>query len=212
MVDLAYGRNPDMSRIWGYSLVADNGMAPCIERGILTLCLCKPMIRKSASVGEWVVGFVPKRINDGRVHVCWAGRIAGIFPMGDCEKQFPGRQDAIYKLTVSGWEFLRADYHEEIRDRDLNGKNALIFEPFWYWGGVGMAVADDIDELARYYVGQTAKNSSRERIARLQEWLRSVAEPGLHGEPRDELGTISPEKISGRSKPPTTTCGCKARN
>jgi hypothetical protein len=149
-----------MNRIWRYSLVADNGMAPCVEQGILTLCLCKPVIRKSACVGEWVVGFVPKRINDGRVHVCWAGRIAGILPMGDYEKQFLDRQDAIYKLTASGWEFLRDDYHEEIRDRDLNGKNALVFEPFWYWGGVGITAPNDIANLAHYHVGQTANRLS----------------------------------------------------
>jgi len=83
-----------------------------------------------------VVGFVPKRINDGRVHVAWAGRIVRILTMSDYEKQYVGRQDAIYKMTISGWEFLRHDYHEEIRERDLNGKNALVFEPFWYWAGL----------------------------------------------------------------------------
>ena len=193
MADRAIGRNPYMSGIWRYSLVADNGMAPCVEQGILTLCLCKPLIRKSACVGEWVVGFVPKRVNDGRVHVAWAGRIAKSVSMGDYEKGFSDRQDAIYKLTEPGWKFLRDDYHEEIRDRDLNGKNALIFEPFWYWGGNGIAAPEDIAELAHYYVGQTAKNSSPERIARLEEWLRSVAEPGVHGKPRDQLRTRSPK-------------------
>jgi hypothetical protein len=160
-----------------------------VEQGILTLCLCKPMIRKSACVGEWVVGFVPKRINDGRVHVAWAGRIARILTMSDYEKQYVGRQDAIYKMTVSGWEFLRPDYHEEIRERDLSGKNALVFEPFWYWGGVGITAPNDIANLAHYYVGQTAKDSSPERMGRLEEWLWSVAEPGIHGEPRDQVQT-----------------------
>ena len=192
MADRTSGRNPDMSRIWRYSLVADNGMAPCAEQGILTLCLCKPMIRKSACVGEWVVGFVPRRINDGRVHVAWAGRIAKSVSMGDYEKGFSGREDAIYKLTESGWEFLRDDYHEGSRGRDLNGKNALIFERFWYWGGVGIAAPDDIADLAHYYVGQTAKNSSPERIARLEKWLRSGAEPGILGKPRDQLRTRLP--------------------
>jgi hypothetical protein len=193
MADRANGRNPDMSLIWRYSLVTDNGMAPCVEQRILTLCLCKPVIRKGACVGDWVVGFVPRRRNDGRVHVAWAGRIGESVSMGDYEKRFADRKDAIYKWTDSGWVFLRDDYHEGRRDRDLNGKNALIFEPSWYWGGNGIAAPEDIAELAYYYVGQTVKNSSAERIARLEEWLRSVAEPMVHGKPRDQLRTRSPK-------------------
>jgi hypothetical protein len=193
MAGRAIGRDPAMRRIWRYALVTDNGMAPCLEKGILSLCLCKPTIRKSGRIGEWVVGFVPKRINDGRVHVAWAGRIAEIFPMGDYEKQFPGRQDAIYKLTERGWVFLRDDYHERSRSRDIDGKNALIFDPFWYWGDAGIAAPDEISNLAYYYVGQTTKNSSPERIEHLEAWLRSVAEPGVHGKPRDPLRTRSLE-------------------
>jgi putative DNA base modification enzyme with NMAD domain len=195
------GRDPEMSRIWRYVLATDNGMAPCAEQGILSLCLCKPMIRRSAGVGEWVVGFVPRRINGGRVHVAWAGQIAESVSMGDYEKRFPGRRDAIYRLVESKWGEpdilvpLRDDYHadERNRSRDRKGKNVLIFRAFWYWGSVGINAPDEIVDLAHYYVGQSTKNSSPEKIARLEAWLRSVAEPGIHGEPRDQLRTRPPQ-------------------
>ena len=81
--------------------------------------------------------------------------------MGDYEKRFSGREDAIYKLAESGLGEigpLAGRLHdEESRYRDLSGKNALIFKPFWYWGGNGLAAPEDIAELAHYYVGQSAR-------------------------------------------------------
>lgn len=186
-------------RIWRYVLSTDNGMAPCVEEDMLSLSCCKPMIRKYAKPGEWVIGFVPKHKRRG--YVAWAGKIAEVIPLGEYEKRFCGRKDAIYRLmgTTSGEQEvlvpLRDDYHcnEKSRSRDRNGKNALIFEPFWYWGGLGIVAPDEVAELAHYFVGQSTKNSSAERIACLEKWLRSVADPGIHGAPRDEQRARRPE-------------------
>ncbi len=179
-----------MSRIWRYVLATDNGMAPCVENKWLSLCCCKPRIRESARVGDWVVGFVPKRIK--LAHVAWLGRVGKIFPLGEYEQQFSSRLDAIYSLrrSASGEEVLvplRTDYHadEHSRARDLKGRNCLIFEPFWYWGNAGVPVPHEIADLAHYHVGQSTRKSSPEKIASLEAWAKSVAPPGVHGEPRD---------------------------
>ena len=182
-----------MTRIWRYVLADDNGMAPCPEGGMLSLSCCKPTIRKGACVEDWVVGFVPKRIAPG--HIAWAGKVAETVPLGDYERRFRGRQDAIYRAVKSpadqtdDFVSLRDDYHVQGRCRDLSGKNALVFDPSWYWGGSGICAPKEIADLALYYVGQSAKNSSPEKIARLEAWLRSVADPGIHGEPRDPRRT-----------------------
>ncbi len=44
-----------------YKMVADNGGAPCVYRNLLSLAICKPKIRASANVGDWVFGFGGKR-------------------------------------------------------------------------------------------------------------------------------------------------------
>lgn len=44
-------------RIYYYKLTADNGGAPCIKDGLLSLAICKPMIRSSAEPGDLVFGF-----------------------------------------------------------------------------------------------------------------------------------------------------------
>jgi hypothetical protein len=195
-----------MSRIWRYVLAGDNGMAPCIDRGKLSLCCCKPAIRKNARLGEWVIGFVPKPMRRG--HVAWAGKISEIIAMGEYQRRFPRRRDAIYRLAdpgEGGKEVLlplRDDYHadEKSRASDRSGQNALIFEPFWYWGSFGIPAPDDIADLAHYYVGQSAKSSSPEKIERLEAWLRSMADPGVHGQPRDKAEGKSAKRSCRPSK------------
>jgi hypothetical protein len=194
--------DPGVSRVWRYVLAVDNGMAPCVQDGMLSLTCCKPMIRRNASVGDWVIGFVPKGLK--RSHVAWAGRVSEVIPLGEYEKRFSGRRDALYRLAddADGQQEnlvpLREDYHadELSRSRDHSGKNALVFDPFWYWGGVGIVAPEEISDMAHYYVGQSAKNSSPERIVVLKAWLRSVSEPGIHGEPRGSSHTRGSPKRS----------------
>jgi len=45
-----------MTRIYSYVVRYDNGFAPNPFYGSCTLATCKPNIRKSAAIGDWVVG------------------------------------------------------------------------------------------------------------------------------------------------------------
>lgn len=135
------------------------------------------------------MGFVPKRYERGRV--AWVGRVCRVVPLGEYEQEFGKRKDAIYALSKNAYGEdqlvpLRNDYHadERSRRRDISGVNALIFDPFWYWGGLGVPAPDRIADLAYYYVGQTTKNSSPARIDELRQWPESKATPGIHGKSR----------------------------
>jgi hypothetical protein len=138
---------------------------------MLSLVCCKPFIRRNSCGGEWVIGFVPKGMKRG--HIAWVGKISKIVPLEEYARQFPDRRDAQY------WK------------RDSTGRNALIFDPFWYWGGFGIRAPEDIAELAHYHVGQSTKNSSPQKIARLSRWAQSVAPSGIHGSPRDEQNIVA---------------------
>jgi hypothetical protein len=46
-----------MRRIYFYKLIVDNGGAPCIRGGLLSLAICKPMIRSTAEPGDLIFGF-----------------------------------------------------------------------------------------------------------------------------------------------------------
>jgi hypothetical protein len=44
-------------KVYLYKLIADNGGAPCVADQLLSLAICKPIIRKVAKEGSWIFGF-----------------------------------------------------------------------------------------------------------------------------------------------------------
>jgi hypothetical protein len=153
------------------------------------LCICKPFIRLGAKVGDWVIGFMPKRFGP---RVVWAGRVSEILPMGQYRTRFPRRPDAIYRLlkvTPDGREVLEhigtgrhAD--QKSQETDKRGKNALIFREFWYWGGDAPPAPARIARLAYYRQGQTTRGAGPKEVEYLEEWL-SGRPSGIQGSPRD---------------------------
>jgi hypothetical protein len=188
-------RHPFGGRIWRYVVAVDSGYAPCIHRRMLSMCICKPVIRLGAEVGDWVIGFMPKRFGP---RVVWAGRVSEILPMGRYRMRYPGRPDAIYhllKVTPDGREVLQhigvaihAD--QKSQERDKRGKNALIFREFWYWGGDAPQPPEQIAQLAYYRQGTTTRGAGPREAEHLEKWL-SQSSPGVHGRPRNGVRTRS---------------------
>ena len=66
-----------MPRLYSYIIARDYGFAPNPFYGFCTLATCKPNIRKSASVGDWVIGTGTKKKNrDG--HLVFAMRVTEV--------------------------------------------------------------------------------------------------------------------------------------
>ena len=53
--------------VYSYIVSTDSGFAPNPFGEFCTLSCCKPVIRRSASVGDWVVGLAPKSLGNGIV-------------------------------------------------------------------------------------------------------------------------------------------------
>jgi hypothetical protein len=53
-----------MNRFYVYKMTVDNGGAPCIQQGVLSLAICKPRIRKTAKKGDVVFGFAANQLGD----------------------------------------------------------------------------------------------------------------------------------------------------
>ena len=49
-----------MSNIWSYIVATDKGLAPCIEKKLLSICVCKPSIRRNAAKGDIIIGWASK--------------------------------------------------------------------------------------------------------------------------------------------------------
>jgi hypothetical protein len=57
-----------VARIYFYKLTVDDGGAPCVEDGLLSLAICKPFIRVKAKVGDVVFGFAANSLySDNRL-------------------------------------------------------------------------------------------------------------------------------------------------
>src|SRR5947209_17026129 len=83
-------------RVFRYVLVYDTGFAPCYNDGICTLACCKPRIRRSAAVGDWVLGFASRPRGEARL--LYAMRTSEVlnFNCYAVDPRFADRWDNIY--------------------------------------------------------------------------------------------------------------------
>lgn len=89
-----------MTRIYRYIQTHDSGMAPCPDGGQITLATCKPVIRRVARPGDWVIGFRPGSLERGLV--LWAGRVESKLSHGEYQRRHTKRSDAVYREGEAG--------------------------------------------------------------------------------------------------------------
>jgi len=136
-------------RIHTYVIAVDSGAAPNYDPPCTTLAVCKPRIRRKATVGEVVLAFAGKHVNPFEPHtVVWAGVVAEKMPFADYwnDRRFsrkkPDRSstpDNFYRPTEDGgllW--IENPVHpRENAQHDLSGLNVLAFDPSWRFGSSG---------------------------------------------------------------------------
>src|SRR5262249_41652658 len=54
-----------MPRLFSYTIRIDDGTAPNPFRGMCSLAICKPAIRRTAQIGDWIAGLGSKRAPSG---------------------------------------------------------------------------------------------------------------------------------------------------
>jgi hypothetical protein len=166
-----------VSRIFRYILVDDHGIAPCPADGLITLATCKPAIRRTATVGDWVLGFRPGSLHRGLL--LWGGRVQKVMPHGEYERAYSGRPDALYRQRSDG-DFDRVDpsYHptRAEMDRDLSGP-VLIFDPerSVHLDGQPLQLPDDLAHLAAAGRGHRVKGLRDDDLPNLQSWVEQIS-------------------------------------
>ena len=86
-------------RIYVYKLTVDNGGAPCVQDGLLTLAICKPMIRRMAVTGDLIFGFAANSLHPDNPLLyiaCVDEKLSG--DAYYCQERFADRGDCIYEL------------------------------------------------------------------------------------------------------------------
>jgi hypothetical protein len=147
--------------IYVYKMTSDNGGAPCVYEGLLSLAICKPKIRKVAPIGSLIFGFGGKDLDDRLIYVA---RVTGKLVDG-CyyrAKCFHTRPDCIHRDKNSQTVMAKnARYHTDGSqiEKDVGSRfenaNVLLSHDFRYLGASGTAnykksyqdLSDVLDDL-----------------------------------------------------------------
>ena len=120
-------------RIFSYIMTVDNGAAPNADNGMLSLAICKPMIRRGAKCGDVIIGISGKKLfNGGEREIVYIAKITKVVTMKEYAVVYPKRKDSIY---TSSLELRENPYHTEgNRKTDISGENVLLSTDFIYYG------------------------------------------------------------------------------
>ena len=75
-------------RLYSYIVRADDGAAPNPYYGMCTLAICKPAIRRTARVGDWILGTGSKAAGLAG-HVIYAMRVDEAITLEDYDRRAP---------------------------------------------------------------------------------------------------------------------------
>ncbi len=179
-------------KIYRYVVRFDGGSAPRPFGGVCSLAICKPVIRRTASVGDWIVGFRSRRNGE----VVFVMQVREILRLGDYwsdsrfENRKPGQSpvpDNIYFEGENG-QLIQASNHVHDQgniDTDKSGVNVLIGDRFWYFGRVSPMLPEELMHLNPYPRGYSVYKNRRDNdIYLFEQWL-SLWPGGIYGMPID---------------------------
>lgn len=198
-------------KLYSYIVPRDFGFAPNPFYGTCTLATCKPKVRATAQVGDWIVGTGSKRYAlDG--HIVYAMQVSEILTYEQywSDARFARKRpnlhgslkqaygDNIYHCDPSIGDWLQEDSHHSHSDgspnqtnvaHDTQSDNVLVGNEFYYWGESGPLIPGEF----RNYDGHDVCHSGRGHkckfpsglVVSFIKWIRSQGDSGYLGEPAE---------------------------
>lgn len=198
-------------RLFSYVVRYDSGFAPNPFYGYCTLATCKPSIRRTANVGDWVIGTgsASRKVKLGG-HLVYAMRISEIltFEAYDADPRFERKKpyrrgsrkqscgdNIYYRLKSNGIWTQRDSFHSNPDGspradhvaKDTGVNRVLISDTFVYFGGCGPHVpmtlaGTDGRSLRKTGIGYQAFDDQA-LINRVEVWLKTLGLNGYEGAP-----------------------------
>jgi Nucleotide modification associated domain 2 len=197
-----------MAKLYSYVLRYDDGAAPNPFWDVCTLVICKPAIRRTAEVGDWIVGTgsVNSICNDGLRHdlsssMVYAMKVTSILTMRDydyyCQRSLPAKLpdvdhkdwrmrmgDCIYHFPKGKSPVIRPGVHnEDNREMDLSGQRALLSTHFYYFGENAHLLPENLLLLVKRGQGHK-KIEDAQLIDTFEEWISLFPVNTIGGEPQ----------------------------
>lgn len=195
-------------KLYSYVVARDFGFAPNPFFGYCTLATCKPIIRKHASVGDWIVGTGAKVAYGYSGRLIYAMQVSEVL---DFDKYWndtrfiqkrpclTGSLQVLYGDNIyhrDGKHWIQADSHHSLEKGRLNRANLdwdtsvdrlLISNRFVYWG----RSAPEIPKLFRNFgkerydvcAGRGHRVFENELPTAFATWIEAMGKWGVQDEP-----------------------------
>jgi hypothetical protein len=164
-----------MASLITYKIPHDYGYAPNPDGEICTLVGCKPQVRKSAQMGDWIAAFAGA---PNSLRLIYAMRVTQKMTMeeydGYCRENLPfklrktsdDKGDCVYDFRNLDSSRL-PNFHPNTglsldkRPRDLGGKYALLSDHFAYFGECAPELPEHLRPIIPFGIGFTkSKNDA----------------------------------------------------
>lgn len=197
-------------KVYSYVVARDYGFAPNPFYGACTLATCKPNIRKSAQVGDWVVGTGSKRygLNGKLVYAMKVTEILTYDQYWNDPRFYQKRPnlrgslkqaygDNIYHRNPKTGRWVQVDSHHSRAGgspnqanicRDTKSQNVLVGTEFAYWGGDGPRIPGRFRRGGGLDICCTLQGHKcifpEEFVKEFITWIQSLGERGFIRRPR----------------------------
>lgn len=191
-------------KLYKYVITRDFGFAPNPYYGYCTLATCKPQIRHSAQIGDWVMAFGGKDTiaNNKLVYIMKVSEKLTFNQYWNDErfnKKKPNFTksrkacygDNIYHRNDKLSEWIQENSHHSYENGETNFRNlnkdtskdyVLISKKFWYFGNNACVLPENLQILIHH--GRAYKIENDEKlISSLIQWLESTYSDSINGVP-----------------------------
>ncbi len=195
--------------LYCYVVARDYGFAPNPFFGVCTLATCKPIIRKHAQIGDWVVGIGSKRYGLGR-RLVYAMRVSETLSydqywsaprFGQKRPNLHGSLkqaygDNIYHHHSKSKEWVQEDSHHSHPggrpnraniEHDTQAPRVLVATEFTYWGAKGPKIPTEfLRGKENVSCGQGHKcRFSPAFVESFVSWIQSLGMRGYVSPPKE---------------------------
>jgi hypothetical protein len=148
-------------RLFSYKLLHDTGFAPNPFHDVCTLATCKPRIRLSKRVGDWIAGFTSTGLNgdplggERLIYLMQVSQKLGLdeyhrtrafaakIPRPGASRCVDRAGDNIYYLEAGRMKQVENPNHDlSDMEKDTSGEFVLVGRRFYYFGSRPLVVPD----------------------------------------------------------------------
>lgn len=193
-----------------YVVARDYGFAPNPFYGFCTLATCKPKIRGTAKLGDWIIGTGSKEQNR-HGQIVYAMHVSETMSFDEYwkDERFRSKRpnlrgskkqafgDNIYHKDIKAGRWQQEDSHHSFSDgapnknniaNDTQSNRVLVSDNYIYWGRNGPAIPKKFRNYQGYDLcaGRGHKNKFPDKMVNdFITWLGTRNERGCCGDPLD---------------------------